>query len=123
MESFDKEKAHQDDTQTIRREVSSLQRRLNESANDPTQLSWDTALLIKNTASLAPEKIISCADPDWQQKVETMPIDRAGIRINDVRTVAQIEFVTNFATDRRLAMTYGNRSFHLEPRPTPFDFD
>jgi len=123
MESFDKEKAHQDDTQTIRREVSSLQRRLNECANDPTQLSWDTALLIKNTKNLAPEKIISCADPDWQQKVETMPIDRAGIRINDVRTVAQIEFVTNFATDHRLAMTYGNRSFHLEPRPTPFDFD
>jgi hypothetical protein len=123
MESFEKEKACPDDTQLLKREVHSAQKRLNETADQSTHLSCDTELLVKNTIDLSPDKIVSCADPNWRQTVEKMAIDRAGIRINDVRTVEHIEFVTNFATDHRLAMTYGNRSFHLEPRPTPFDFD
>jgi hypothetical protein len=52
-----------------------------------------------------------------------MDIGRDGVRIDDVRTVEQIEFVAGFAARRDLAMTYGNRSFHLEPRHLPFDLD
>jgi hypothetical protein len=44
-----------------------------------------------------------------------------GVRVDDVRTVAHIEFVAAFAARHQLLMTYGNRSFLLEPRQTSID--
>jgi hypothetical protein len=50
-----------------------------------------------------------------------MRIGRDGIRVDDVRTVQHIEFVAAFAAKHQLLMTYGNRSFLLEPRQTSID--
>jgi hypothetical protein len=50
-----------------------------------------------------------------------MHIGPDGIRINDIRTVEHIEFVAAFAARHQLVMTYGNHSFHLEPRHNAID--
>jgi hypothetical protein len=123
VENFEKENDRRDDTEMLKREVSSLQDRLKENPIKTSHLAWDTELLVKKTQSLDDRNIVSCADPNWRQIIEHMEVGPDGVRVNDVRTVEQIEFVASFASTRQLAMTYGNRSFYLEPRPTPFDFD
>jgi len=121
VEKFEKNPG--DDTEVLQREVDELQRRLKENPDQSTHLEWDTELLVRKTQNLGDRNIVSCADPDWQQTIEQIQVGPGGIRVNDVRTVDHIEFVATFASRHQLAMTYGNRSFHLEPRVTPFDFD
>jgi len=107
-----------DDSDRIKRKVESLRRQIKENPTESKPLAWDTELLVKKTQNLSPGNIVSCSDPDWQQIVERMRIGFSGIRINDIRTVEHIEFVAAFAARHQLAMTYGNHSFHLEPRQT-----
>jgi hypothetical protein len=121
VENFEKDRS--DDVEKLKLEVEALRRQLGECPRTGKPLAWDTELLVKKTQNLSESNIVSCADPDWQEAIEHIDIGHSGIRVNDVRTVEQIEFVAEFAAKRELAMTYGNRSFHLGPRPTPFDFD
>ena len=112
----DQEKAPRDGTTTFRREVEALRARLNENADKAKQLSWDTELLVKKTEHFHSAKIISCKDPNWKEVVSNIDIGPEGICIADVRTIDAIEYIAEFAADRQLTMTYGNRSFLLEPR-------
>ena len=110
-----------DDVEALKREINFLRRQLTENGGKNRPLSWDTTLLIRKTENLAPTNIISCDDPNWREIIQHIEIGPEGIRVNDLRTVEHIEFVAAFAARRRLSMTYGNRSFHLEPRKTGID--
>jgi hypothetical protein len=105
-----------DDFTALKREIESLRRQLKANPTQGRPLSWDTELLVRKTQDLVSDNIVSCNDSNWQQIVQGLHIGRHGIRVNDVQTVAHIEFIAAFAARRNLAMTYGNRSFHLEPR-------
>jgi hypothetical protein len=105
-----------DDTTVFHREIDALRTRLNENADAANNLSWDTELLAKKTEKFAPAKIISAKDPNWKEVVANIDIGTQGICIADVRTIDAIEYIAEFAADRQLTMTYGNRSFLLEPR-------
>ena len=120
MESSEKERTEPpDDIERLRREIQELRQRLEESAEKGKRLLWDTALLVKQTENLKPANKVSCAAPNWRQVVEEMEIGPEGIWIADVQTVEDIQFVANFANERGLAMTYGNRSFHLRDESEP----
>src|SRR5262249_32926708 len=108
-----------DDVEGLRREIEKLRSLLAASAKRGKQLSWDTELLVKKTLGLGGTNIVSCSDPNWKQLMEQIEIGRQGIRINDVKTVEQIEFIAAFAATHQLTMTYGRRSFYLEPRQSP----
>lgn len=119
LEDFDKHRST--DTTALRREVESLRRQFKENPAQARPLAWDTELLVRKTRDLDPSNIVSCSDRDWQQTLEQMHIGSEGIRVNDIRTVAHIEFVAAFAARNQLSMTYGNHCFHLEPRQTSID--
>ena len=119
MDPRDKEP---DDVRRLGKEIDALRQRLEESAKKGKQLSWDTELLLKKTENLKHTDKVSCADPDWRVKVENLDIGPAGIWITDVRTMEDIEFIADLAARRRLLMTYGKQSFHLEPE-TPLTND
>ena len=121
LKSFDQD--HPEDVDALKREIDFLRRQLHETPKKAKPLSWDTELLLRKSQNLADNNIVSCSAPDWQQTIESMHVGRSGIRVDDVRTVEHIEFVAGFAARRDLTMTYGNRSFHLEPRQTPFDIE
>ena len=110
------EKHRSTDTDALRREVESLRRQFRENPANARPLAWDTELLVRKTRDLDPSNVVSCSDPDWQQALESLHIGSQGIRVNDIRTVAHIEFVAAFAARHQLSLTYGNHSFHLEPR-------
>ena len=115
------EKNRPADLDALKREVESLRRQYRENPHNTRPLAWDTALLVRKTRDLDPSNIVSCGDSDWQRTVERMHIGSEGIRVNDVHRVEHIEFVAAFAARHQLAMTYGNHSFHLEPRQTTID--
>jgi hypothetical protein len=120
MDSSNKERPEPpDDIERLRREIEELRQRLEQTAEKGKRLLWDTALLVKQTEKLKQANKISCATPNWRQIVEEMEIGPEGIWIADVQTVEDIQFVAEFAADRRLAMTYGNRSFHLHDDTQP----
>jgi hypothetical protein len=119
LEDFEKHRST--DTDALRREVESLRRQFRENPDKARPLAWDTELLVRKSHQLDPSNIVSCADPDWQQKLEQIQIGSEGIRVNDIRTVQHIEFVASFAARHQLAMTYGSHSFHLEPRHPAID--
>jgi hypothetical protein len=105
-----------DKIERLREAIEALRQRLEESAKKGKQLSCDTELLLKKTENLSLTNKVSCSDLNWREKMEGMEIGPAGIWIADVKTVDDITFVGEFAARRQLVMTYGNRSFHLEPR-------
>jgi hypothetical protein len=104
-----------DDIERLRRAIEALRERLEESAKKSKQLSWDTELLLKKAESVSESNKISCSDSNWRRKVQAMDL-AGGVWIVDVKTVDDIGFIAEFAAQRQLVMTYGNRSFHLEPR-------
>jgi hypothetical protein len=114
LENFDKHRST--DTTALRREVESLRRQFRENPDKARPLAWDTELLVRKTRDIDPSNVVSCSEPDWQQALESLRIGSEGIQVNDIRTVAHIEFVAAFAARHQLSMTYGNHSFHLEPR-------
>jgi hypothetical protein len=105
-----------EDTQHLRRQIDALQTRLKRYPEKSKQLSWDTELLRRKTEDFGPAQTISAKDADWKQTVDNMTIGPAGICISDVRTVQAIEYIAAFAASRQLTMTYGNKTFLLEPR-------
>ena len=115
MDSNDKEPL--DEVKRLGEEIDALRQRLEQSAKKGKQLSWDTELLLKKTENLKLTHKVSCGDPDWRNKVENLNIGPEGVWITDVRTMEDIEFIAAFAGERRLLMTYGKQSFHLEPEP------
>jgi hypothetical protein len=112
------EQPRNDDTQTIRREIKSLQARLKVTPKKE-QLSWDTELVVKKKEDFDNAEIISTTNPEWKKIVVKLEIGPNGICISDVRSVDAIEFIASFAAQRQLKLTYGNRSFVLEPRVLP----
>lgn len=108
-----------DDTQTLRREVGALRARLNESAGKTKHFSWDTELLVRKTEGFDNRNFISAAQANWRQALEEIVIGPEGVCVSDVRTVDAIEFIASFAARHQLTMTYGNKSFLLEPRCLP----
>ena len=114
LDNFDQHRSH--DTETLKREIDSLRRQLKDNPSKGKPLSWDTELLYRKTVNLSDDNIVSCTNPDWKLIVERIDIGPEGIRIDDIRTVEHIEFVAAFAAKNQLTITYGNRSFHLEPR-------
>lgn len=110
----------QDDTDSVtklRKEIEALQQRLHESARKSQQLSCDTELLLKKTQRFKTANVVSCTDPNWRQILEGREMSPEGILVTNVRGPEQIEFIAAFAADRRLNMTYGDRSFLLEKHP------
>src|ERR1043165_1404487 len=119
VDDFEKDRSN--DTDALKRKIESLRRQLKEIPTIGKPLSWDTELLVKKTQNLSASQIVSCADPNWQHTLERMPVGRDGLRVDDVHTLQHIEFVAAFAAKHQLLMTYGNRSFLLEPRQTSID--
>ena len=119
VDDFEKDRSN--DTNALKRKIESLRRELKQNPAIGKPLSWDTELLVKKTQNLNPSQIVSCADPNWQRTLDHKRIGREGVRVDDVRTVEHIEFVAAFAAKHQLLMTYGNRSFLLEPRQTSID--
>jgi hypothetical protein len=109
------------DTDALKRKVESLRRQFQQNPDHCRPLSWDTNLLVRKTQNLSERNIVSCSDANWHETLQRMHIGREGVRVNDVRTVEHIEFVAAFAAKRDLVMTYGNHSFHLEPRHASLD--
>ena len=105
-----------EDTQLLRREVDALRTRLEQDPEKSQQLSWDTELLRRKTEDFSPAQTISAKDADWKQTLDSISIALTGICILDVRTVDAIEHIAAFAASRQLTMTYGNKTFLLEPR-------
>jgi hypothetical protein len=104
-----------DEIERLRRAIEALRERLEESAKKSKQLSCDTELLLKKVEGVSESNKVSCTESNWRRKVQAMEL-AGGIWIVDVRTVDDIGFIAEFAAQRQLVMTYGNRSFHLEPR-------
>jgi hypothetical protein len=119
VDDFEKDRSN--DIDALKHKIESLRRQFKENPAHAKPLSWDTELLLKKTRNLSATNIVSCADANWQQTLERMRFGREGVRVDDVRTVAHIEFVAAFAARHQLLMTYGNRSFLLEPRQTSID--
>ena len=105
-----------EDTRLLRREIDALRTRLEREPDTAQRLSWDTELLRRKTEEFGPAQSISAKDTDWKQTLDSIAIATAGICISDVRTVDAIEYVAAFAASRQLTMTYGNKTFLLEPR-------
>ena len=105
-----------EDTRVLRREIDALRTRLDQNPDTSQQLSWDTELLRRKTEDFSPAQTISAKDADWKQTLDSISIATTGICISDVRTVDAIEYIAAFASTRQLTMTYGNKSFLLEPR-------
>lgn len=110
------EKPDPNDLQRLKQEIEELRRRITASAEKGKQLSWDTELLVKKTQNLGATKKVSCTNPEWREILAGLEIGPEGVCVEDVRTPEDIQFVAEFAGVRQLLMTYGRRSFFLEPR-------
>ena len=105
-----------EDTRLLHREIGALRTRLDQNHDSAQQLSWDTELLRRKTEDFSPAQSISAKDAQWKETLDSITIATTGICISDVRTVDAIEYIAAFASTRQLTMTYGNKTFLLEPR-------